>query len=49
MIRSNRIMGGSFASTGDEASHYARFHFRPHFFQHAGFRIVEPNPLVRRR
>lgn len=37
------IMGGSFASTGDEASNFARFHFRPHFFQHAGFRVVEPN------
>jgi 5-histidylcysteine sulfoxide synthase/putative 4-mercaptohistidine N1-methyltranferase len=34
------ILGGSFISTGDEASRYARFHFRPHFFQHAGFRIV---------
>jgi hypothetical protein len=22
------------------ASQWARFHFRPHFFQHAGFRIV---------
>lgn len=33
------ILGGSFISTGDEASIYARFHFRPHFFQHAGFRI----------
>jgi 5-histidylcysteine sulfoxide synthase/putative 4-mercaptohistidine N1-methyltranferase len=35
------ILGGSFVSTGDEASVWARFHFRPHFFQHAGFRIVE--------
>lgn len=34
------ILGGSFASTGDEASPFARFHFRPHFFQHAGFRIA---------
>lgn len=34
------ILGGSFVSTGDEASAYARFHFRPHFFQHAGFRLV---------
>ncbi|MBS2009294.1 MAG: 5-histidylcysteine sulfoxide synthase [Cyanobacteria bacterium SZAS TMP-1] len=34
------IMGGSFISTGDEASAWARFHFRPHFFQHVGFRIV---------
>lgn len=35
------ILGGSFVSTGDEASEYARFHFRPHFFQHAGFRLVQ--------
>lgn len=33
------ILGGSFISCGHEASRYARFHFRPHFFQHAGFRI----------
>lgn len=36
----NMILGGSFISTGDEASIWARFHFRPHFFQHAGFRLV---------
>lgn len=35
------ILGGSFISTGDEASIWSRFHFRPHFFQHAGFRIVQ--------
>jgi 5-histidylcysteine sulfoxide synthase len=34
------IFGGSFVSTADEASQWARFHFRPHFFQHAGFRIA---------
>ena len=34
------IMGGSFMSTGQLASVFARYHFRPHFFQHAGFRIV---------
>ena len=34
------IFGGSFASTGDLASVWARYHFRPHFFQHAGFRIA---------
>jgi 5-histidylcysteine sulfoxide synthase/putative 4-mercaptohistidine N1-methyltranferase len=34
------ILGGSFASSGDEASVFARFHFRPHFVQHAGFRIA---------
>ncbi|EGD81071.1 generic methyltransferase [Salpingoeca rosetta] len=39
----NLILGGSFISCGDEASSFARFHFRPHFFQHAGFRLVLPN------
>jgi len=34
------ILGGSFISTGDEAGAWSRFHFRPHFFQHAGFRIA---------
>lgn len=37
------ILGGSFISTGDEASIFARFHFRHHFFQHAGFHIVKSN------
>lgn len=35
------IAGSSFFSTGNLASIYSRYHFRPHFFQHAGFRIVE--------
>lgn len=34
------ILGGSFMSTGDEASIFSRFHFRPHFNQHAGFRMA---------
>jgi putative 4-mercaptohistidine N1-methyltranferase len=34
------LVGGSFISTGDEASVFARFHFRPHFLQHSGFRLV---------
>lgn len=34
------ILGGSFISCGHEASINARFHFRPHFFQHAGFRMA---------
>ncbi|KNC48252.1 generic methyltransferase [Thecamonas trahens ATCC 50062] len=38
----NVIMGGSFAATGNEASRHARFHFRPHFYQHAGARLVQP-------
>jgi 5-histidylcysteine sulfoxide synthase/putative 4-mercaptohistidine N1-methyltranferase len=36
-----RIGGnGSFASAGNLASRFARYHFRPHFYQHAGFRVV---------
>jgi len=34
------IHGGSFVSTGNESSSFARFHFRPHFHQHAGFRLT---------
>lgn len=34
------ILGGSFISCGHEASQFARFHFRPHFFQHSGFRMA---------
>ncbi len=41
------ILGGSFISTGDEASIFARFHFRPHFFQHAGFRLAEGEVAAR--
>lgn len=35
------IKGGSWISCGDEARLAARYAFRPHFFQHAGFRYVE--------
>ena len=40
------MKGGSWASTGDEASRFSRFAFRRHFFQHLGFRMVRslPNP-----
>jgi len=34
------IMGGSYISTGDEASAWSRFHFREHFHQATGFRLV---------
>ncbi|WP_201352634.1 5-histidylcysteine sulfoxide synthase [Hydrogenimonas urashimensis] len=37
----NLIKGGSFISTGNEALASARYAFRRHFFQHAGFRYVE--------
>lgn len=37
-----RILGGSFISTGTNgATRDARFSFRKHFYQHAGFRYVE--------
>ena len=39
--RHNIFKGGSWASTGNEASPYSRYAFRRHFFQHAGFRYVE--------
>ena len=36
----NLIKGGSWISCGDEARLSARYAFRPHFFQHAGFRYI---------
>lgn len=30
-----------YALEGNEASVFSRFHFRPHFYQHASFRVVE--------
>lgn len=38
--RHNLIKGGSWISTGNEALASARYAFRRHFFQHAGFRYV---------
>ncbi len=49
-------MGGSWASTGDLASRFARYMFRRHFYQHCGFRLTRsldtkngylPNPQIR--
>jgi 5-histidylcysteine sulfoxide synthase/putative 4-mercaptohistidine N1-methyltranferase len=37
----NLIKGGSWISTGNETLKSARYAFRRHFFQHAGFRYVE--------
>lgn len=34
------ILGGSWASLGQLASNFARYHFRRHFFQHLGFRCM---------
>ncbi|OIP82299.1 MAG: SAM-dependent methyltransferase [Porphyromonadaceae bacterium CG2_30_38_12] len=43
----NIIKGGSWISTGNEATHEARYAFRRHFYQHAGFRVVaSENALV---
>jgi 5-histidylcysteine sulfoxide synthase len=38
--RHTMMTGGSWVSTGDEASRFARFSFRRHFFQHLGFRVA---------
>jgi 5-histidylcysteine sulfoxide synthase/putative 4-mercaptohistidine N1-methyltranferase len=38
--RHNLMMGGSWISTGNEALRSARYAFRRHFFQHAGFRPI---------
>ena len=44
--RHNLIKGGSWISTGNEALKSARYAFRRHFFQHAGFRyIVSDTPV----
>ncbi|MCM0080769.1 5-histidylcysteine sulfoxide synthase [Geomonas sp. Red32] len=44
--RHNLIKGGSWISTGNEATRESRYAFRRHFFQHAGFRYVESdNPV----
>ncbi|MFZ4582302.1 MAG: 5-histidylcysteine sulfoxide synthase [Paludibacter sp.] len=37
----NMIKGGSWISTGNEATLEARYAFRRHFYQHAGFRLVQ--------
>jgi len=44
--RHNLIKGGSWISTGNEATRDARYAFRRHFFQHAGFRYVESDESV---
>jgi 5-histidylcysteine sulfoxide synthase len=38
----NLIKGGSWISTGNESHPRSRYAFRKHFYQHAGFRVVEP-------
>ena len=42
----NLFKGGSFISCGNEMLKSARYAFRRHFFQHAGFRYIESNAKV---
>ena len=42
----NLIKGGSWISTGNEATRDSRYAFRRHFFQHAGLRYVESDHPV---
>ena len=42
----NLIKGGSWISTGNEATRDARYAFRRHFYQHAGFRTIESSHKV---
>lgn len=42
----NLIKGGSWISTGTEATRDSRYAFRRHFYQHAGFRYVESKQPV---
>jgi 5-histidylcysteine sulfoxide synthase/putative 4-mercaptohistidine N1-methyltranferase len=42
----NLIKGGSWISTGNEATRDSRYAFRRHFFQHAGFRYVAADQKV---
>jgi len=39
--------GGSWISTGNEAQKSARYAFRKHFYQHAGFRYIEAEPITK--
>eukprot|EP01123_Difflugia_compressa_P001913 TRINITY_DN1242_c1_g4_i1.p1 TRINITY_DN1242_c1_g4~~TRINITY_DN1242_c1_g4_i1.p1 ORF type:complete len:586 (+),score=84.03 TRINITY_DN1242_c1_g4_i1:37-1794(+) len=39
--RHNIIQGGSYMSTGCQATVFGRFAFRRHFFQHAGIRLAQ--------
>ncbi len=42
----NLIKGGSWIATGNETLREARYAFRRHFFQHAGFRYIESDSLA---
>ncbi|MBU1641825.1 5-histidylcysteine sulfoxide synthase [bacterium] len=42
----NLIKGGSWISSGNEMMKHSRYAFRRHFFQHAGFRIIEGEEMT---
>ena len=42
----NLMKGGSWISTGNEATRHSRYAFRRHFFQHAGLRVIESEQPV---
>lgn len=42
----NLIKGGSWISTGNEATLHSRYAFRRHFYQHAGFRYIKTDAPV---
>lgn len=48
-LQHNLIMGGSWISTGNEATKHARYAFRRHFHQFAGIRYVESEQAVKTR
>jgi len=43
----NLIKGGSWISTGNEATIHSRYAFRRHFYQHAGFRYMQSDAPVK--
>ncbi|VGO16068.1 Hercynine oxygenase [Pontiella desulfatans] len=46
--RHNLIKGGSWISTGNEIALHSRYAFRRHFYQHAGFRYVASERMVKK-
>ena len=42
----NIMKGGSWASSGNALTKHSRYAFRRHFYQHAGFRIVEGDTVT---
>ena len=43
----NLIKGGSWISSGNEATIHSRYAFRRHFYQHAGFRYIQSDAPVK--